>query len=287
MNKTQIIESLIPGALLSYKKYNILPSLTIAQAILETGWLQYVKGNNIFGIKWTEGCGYEVQEFNTHEFINGVSTPMVCEFRKYDTLADSLLDHGKLLSFSRYKSVITSKNYKEACQNVYNSGYCTDEEYPKKLIAIIEQNKLYLYDCAPRSEITENTTDEDIKYLQKCLNSMKIRDAYNNVLVVDGASGPLTIGTIKKLQQILNLSIDGICGPQVLSGVKTIMDKPLCSIKSTGDKTAIRYIQWRTGSAIDGIYGNETVGLVKQYQRSNKLVIDGIVGNSTWQRLLS
>ncbi|NNU78484.1 glucosaminidase domain-containing protein [Clostridium estertheticum] len=60
MDKTQIIESLIPGALLSYEKYKILPSLTIAQAILETGRLQYVKGNNIFGIKWTEGSGYEV-----------------------------------------------------------------------------------------------------------------------------------------------------------------------------------------------------------------------------------
>ncbi|MBU3179371.1 glucosaminidase domain-containing protein [Clostridium estertheticum] len=287
MDKTQIIESLIPGALLSYEKYNILPSLTIAQAILETGWLQYVKGNNIFGIKWTEGCGYEVQEFNTHEFINGVSAPMVCMFRKYDTLGDSILDHGKLLNFIRYKSVITSKDYKEACQNVYNSGYCTDEEYPEKLIAIIEQNKLYLYDCAPRSEITENTTDEDIKYLQKCLNSMKIRDVNNNVLAVDGTSGPLTISTIKKLQQILNLSIDGICGPDVLSGVKAIMEKPICSIESTGDTMAIRYIQWRTGSDIDGIYGNETVGLVKEYQRINNLVIDGIVGNGTWQSLLS
>ncbi|MBW9172491.1 peptidoglycan-binding protein [Clostridium estertheticum] len=178
-------------------------------------------------------------------------------------------------------------SYKDACKNIYNSGYRSDKEYPEKLIAIIEQNKLYLYDCAPRPEITESTTDEDIKYLQKCLNSMKIRDINNNVLVVDGASGPLTIGTIKKLQQILNLSIDGICGPEVLSGVKTIMEKPLCSIKSTEYKTAIRYIQWRTGSAIDGIYGSETVGLVKEYQRSNKLVIDGIVGKGTWQSFLS
>jgi len=116
---------------------------------------------------------------------------------------------------------------------------------------------------------------------------MKIKDINNNVLVVDGASGPLTIGIIKKLQQILNLSIDCICGPEVLSGVKTIMEKPLCSIESTEDKTAIRYIQWRTGNAIDGIYGNETIGLVNQYQQSNRLVIDGIVGNGTWQSLLS
>ncbi|MBU3161375.1 glucosaminidase domain-containing protein [Clostridium frigoris] len=287
MDKTKIIKSLVPGALLSYEKYNILPSLTIAQAILETGWMQYVKGNNIFGIKWTEGSGYEVQEFNTHEFINGVNTPMVCRFRKYNTLNDSLLDHGKLLSFTRYKSVTTSKNYKQACQNVYKSGYCTDNEYPQKLIAIIEQNKLYVYDCAPKSETTKSTTNEDIKYLQKCLNLMKIRDVNNKVLVVDGANGPLIIGVIKKLQKILNLSIDGICGPEVLSAVKNIMGKPLCSTNSAGCIAAIRYIQWRTGGAIDGVYGNETVRLVKEYQKTNKLVIDGIAGNGTWQRLLS
>jgi len=50
---------------------------------------------------------------------------------------------------------------------------------------------------------------------------------------------------------------------------------------------AIRYIQWRTRAAIDGIYGNETVTRVKEYQKTNKLVIDGIVGNGTWQSLLS
>ncbi|WP_373687934.1 glucosaminidase domain-containing protein [Clostridium estertheticum] len=111
----------------------------------------------MFGIKWTEGSGYEIEEFNTHEFINGVSIPMVCRFRKYDTIEDSILDHGKLLNFSRYKSVITSKDYKEASQNVYNSGYGTDYECRENLIAIIERNKLYVYDCAPRSEIAKNT----------------------------------------------------------------------------------------------------------------------------------
>lgn len=287
MNKTQIIKDLIPGALLSYERYNILPSLTIAQAILETGWLQHIKGNNIFGIKWTKDCGYEVQELNTHEWVNGVKTPMVCKFRKYDTLDDSILDHGKLLTFSRYKSVITSKNYKEACQNIYNSGYCTDYEYPKKLMAIIEENKLYLYDDDAGSEISNNISTEDIKYLQKCLNLMKIRDVNNNPLIIDGDSGPLTISAIKKLQSLLNLSMYAICGPEILSEIKVIMEKPLCSIKSTGYKTAIRYIQWRIGATIDGIYGNETVRLVKEYQQNNNLIADGSVGKDTWHSLLS
>ena len=211
---------------------------------------------------------------------------MVCKFRKYDSLEDSLLDHGKLLNFSRYKSVITSKDYKEACLNVYNSGYCTDFEYPKKLMAIIEENKLYIYD-APKSGLSKNISVEDIKYLQKCLNNMKIRDVNNNALVIDGAHGPLTISAIKKLQQILNLSMNGICGPEVLSEIKSIMGKPLCSLKSNGYIAAIRYIQWRTYAAIDGIYGDETLRLVKEYQKNNKLVVDGIVGKDTWQYLLS
>jgi flagellum-specific peptidoglycan hydrolase FlgJ len=39
------------GAIAAQKKYSILASLTIAQAILETGWGKSSIGNNIFGIK--------------------------------------------------------------------------------------------------------------------------------------------------------------------------------------------------------------------------------------------
>ncbi|MBZ9637710.1 hypothetical protein G9F70_026205 [Clostridium sp. FP1] len=68
---------------------------------------------------------------------------MVCKFKKYDSLDDSLFDHRMLLSFNGYKSVITSKDYKEACQNDYNSVYCKDNEYHKNLMVIIEGNKRF------------------------------------------------------------------------------------------------------------------------------------------------
>jgi peptidoglycan hydrolase-like protein with peptidoglycan-binding domain len=154
-------------------------------------------------------------------------------------------------------------------------------------MAIIEENKLYIYDTAPKSELSKNLSAENIKYVQKCLNLMKIRDVNNKALVIDGAFGPLTISAIKKLQQILNLSMFAICGPEIFSEIKSIMGKPLCSLKSNGYKSAIRYIQWRVSAAIDGIYGDETVRLVKEYQKNNKLVVDGIVGKDTWQYLLS
>lgn len=123
MNKSQTIQKLLPGAKLTYERFNILPSITIAQAILETGWLRYFKGNNLFGIKWTKNCGYEIQQLKTHEWINGVKTPMICKFKKYKSIDDSLIDHGKLLAHSkRYKPVLLSKDYKEACRNLYSCG---------------------------------------------------------------------------------------------------------------------------------------------------------------------
>ncbi|MGK0469094.1 glucosaminidase domain-containing protein [Clostridium sp.] len=286
MNKTQIIKSLTTGALLSYKRYNTLPSVTIAQSILETGWLKYVKGNNIFGIKWTNGCGYESQDFTTHEYIKGVKTFMVCKFRKYDSITDSLLDHGELLSIGRYRVVIASKDYKEASHNLYRCGYCSDSQYPQKLISIIEQNKLYLYDPVLRGK-TPNNTLENIKYLQSALNKMKIKDINNTALVVDGANGNLTTGAVKKFQEIVGIVADGLYGPATLSAIEIIMKKPTTSINGSSNKIVTRYLQYRVKSSIDGIYGPATERCIREYQKNNKLVADGIIGKNTWQSLLS
>ena len=42
MTKQEFINAVVDGARKGYKKYGILPSLTIAQVILESGW-----GNHI------------------------------------------------------------------------------------------------------------------------------------------------------------------------------------------------------------------------------------------------
>ncbi|MBU3130425.1 hypothetical protein LGL55_18560 [Clostridium tagluense] len=52
----------------------------------------------------------------------------------------------------------------------------------------------------------------------------KIRDANNNALSIDGFIGPITV---KKLQYILGLSIYGMCGPEILSEEKSIMEMKL------------------------------------------------------------
>jgi len=146
-NKSEIISLIVPYAEMIHKKYSLLPSVIISQALLETGWLRHCKGNNIFGIKWTRTCGYDYSELQTYEWINGIKTPMICLFRKYPNYEDSFTDYARLITTAkRYLPVVKATNYKKACNELYNCGYCTDPQYPIKLISIIEENKLYQYD---------------------------------------------------------------------------------------------------------------------------------------------
>lgn len=139
---------MLQGALKAYKQFNILPSLTLAQGLLEGGNGQNCPGNNCFGIKWTNGCGFDSQLLWTHEWnskamkMERVQRP----FRKYNSIADCVLDHSKLLEKPRYIDVRRAKNYREACIAVKKDGYATDPKYTTLLISIIVSNKLYQYD---------------------------------------------------------------------------------------------------------------------------------------------
>lgn len=66
---------------------------------------------------------------------------------------------------------------------------------------------------------------------------------------------------------------------------------PLIKKGSKGD--IVNYLQYKLLSrlynpgTIDGIFGNNTVKAVKEFQKDNNLDVDGIVGNKTWAKLKS
>lgn len=168
MTKKEFINAILPGAMQAYSKYNILPSLTLAQACLESNWGNSAPGNMLFGIKWTDGCGYNYQVLKTREYYSEIMykklvasgawyeliskvgdkyyVKIKAKFRKYDSYTESIDDHSKLLTKPRYAKVLTAQNYKEVCDAVYKAGYATDINYPSKLINIIEENKFNLWD---------------------------------------------------------------------------------------------------------------------------------------------
>ena len=107
------IEKIAPLAQREMKKSDILASITIAQAILESGWgLSGLtrKSNNLFGIK---GSGISSATF---EVVGGKRIDIVGSFRTYSDWEESVSDHTRLLMLPRYRNIVGEKDFRKACR---------------------------------------------------------------------------------------------------------------------------------------------------------------------------
>lgn len=153
--EAQFIESIQAGAVENYHRYGILPSITIAQAILESNWGTSelaTQGKNLFGVKVGSDWKGNTILMDTREYYD---TWIQDHFRKYEDVADSILDHGKFLAENpRYEKagVFKAKTYRAQAQALQDAGYSTDQDeegnyvYAEKLGALIRQYNLQLLD---------------------------------------------------------------------------------------------------------------------------------------------
>lgn len=153
--ENKFVSLILDGAIEGYKKYKVLPSITIGQAILESGWGKSelaVSHNNLFGIKADSRWDGAVAAINSMENYND---SYKSNFRKYDSIEESIEDHGKFLFDStRYRDngLFEGKTYIEQAQALEDAGYSTAKDengvaiYADKLIAIIEKYNLMTYD---------------------------------------------------------------------------------------------------------------------------------------------
>ena len=140
----QYIKKYASLAVLEMHKYKIPASITLAQGVLESGNGRSQlasKSNNHFGIKchigWKGGRVYHDDDEKGE-----------C-FRKYKYVETSYKDHSEFLSGRRrYASLfkLRKSDYKGWAKGLKKAGYATDKKYPKKLIKIIEDYKLYEFD---------------------------------------------------------------------------------------------------------------------------------------------
>lgn len=130
-----------------YSRTGVFASITIAQAILESGWGCSDIQNNLFGIKCS---GYATCiNTGTHEYVNGQYISVNDSFRTYNNIAESISDHSKfLLDNVRYTQhgVFSAKNYREQAYALKAAGYATSETYAQSLINIIETYNLNKWD---------------------------------------------------------------------------------------------------------------------------------------------
>lgn len=151
--QTDFIQKIAPYA----KKYqeNILPSVTISQAILESGWGESTlasQHNNYFGIK-----GEGVKMSTLEDDGTGNYYQIKDGFRVYDSLEGSFADHDGFFKSTPYRTELYRPVYTattpEAQAKALTGTYATDTRYADKLMNIINTYNLKQYD-------TQKGTDE-------------------------------------------------------------------------------------------------------------------------------
>ncbi|UQS81833.1 glycoside hydrolase family 73 protein [Bombilactobacillus folatiphilus] len=151
--KEHFIRQIKPAAVQYGSQYHVLPSITIAQAILESDWGKSKLASNyynLFGVK--DDTPQRSKEMKTKEYHHGEWTTVSANFRVYQNFAQSIAEHDALMvkgttwNPQQYQHVLAADNYVDAAKALQQDGYATDPDYAQKLIEIIETYNLDQYD---------------------------------------------------------------------------------------------------------------------------------------------
>jgi flagellum-specific peptidoglycan hydrolase FlgJ len=147
-----------PAAMHSEAATGVPASITIAQAILESGWGctgLARRANNFFGIKAAHHVAPDSYiEMPTHEVVNGRTVEEEAEFMKYRSAADSFTAHGLLLSSaSRYQPAMAVRdNPAQFAVALEQCGYSTNPNYATELMRLVREFDLAQYDTEVKTQ---------------------------------------------------------------------------------------------------------------------------------------
>jgi flagellum-specific peptidoglycan hydrolase FlgJ len=146
------LRSVVPAAQASMRSSGVPASITIAQAILESGWgcsELSEQADNYFGIKASHlGDPESYIAMPTAEYVNGVRVMELADFEKYPTAADCFADHAALLSQAqRYAPAMAVKADPQAfAAELERCGYSTSPTYASSLMELVREFDLTQYD---------------------------------------------------------------------------------------------------------------------------------------------
>ena len=151
-DQDEFLNKVSEGAMNSWVKYGVLPSVVIAQAINESGWGKSglsVQQNNLFGVKGTGDAGtgfWATGEDNA----DGSSYTINANFAAYSSWSASIEAHGKLISgntgMSNYLAAVKEKDALKSITAIKNGGYATATDYVEVTMNIINDFGLLEYD---------------------------------------------------------------------------------------------------------------------------------------------
>jgi hypothetical protein len=147
------IDTIGAAAQRSRKTTGVPASVTVAQAILESDWGRSRltrQGNNLFGIKALGGATGPagVVTLATWEHLDGGDVVVQAPFKAYQTLDQSIDDHGAFFTRNRrYAAALAVANDARAfARAIQDAGYATDPNYASKLVGLMDRYNLYRFD---------------------------------------------------------------------------------------------------------------------------------------------
>ncbi len=167
----------------------ILASVSVAQAIWESGWGTSTlakEANNLFGIRAYSTWGGMVYDRNEKVLYASwaslkatkgdayVKEYSLSFWRAYTSWQESVNDHSALFNKSpNYENIRGNYDYKSVCKLLVDDNYCADPIYTDCLIKVIEQYDLekYNYDFGNGNGSVGNTGSVSLKptslYMEK------------------------------------------------------------------------------------------------------------------------
>jgi mannosyl-glycoprotein endo-beta-N-acetylglucosaminidase len=155
MTQAQFVAAAVPLAQRGRQEFDVPASVTIAQAILESGWgasALSANDRNYFGIKcfgWPGSIAVACHNYATTECDpTGACHPAQAPFRAYASVADSFRDHGLFLRANdRYQTAFTySHDADRFLYEIWKAGYATSPTYVQNVSGLMKQYDLYRYD---------------------------------------------------------------------------------------------------------------------------------------------
>ncbi|MFF0561698.1 peptidoglycan-binding protein [Streptomyces sp. NPDC004266] len=99
-------------------------------------------------------------------------------------------------------------------------------------------------------------------------------------LTADGAFGPKTAKAVRDFQRKNRLPVDGAIGSRTWAKLTNL------TLASGARGQAVKAAQVQLGVNPDGVFGKKTTAAVSNFQKKNRLTVDGIVRPATWHRLV-
>lgn len=153
LTHAEFIQALVPHAQELQQQTKLLPSILLAQAILESDWGQSELGKKYYNLFGRKAFGDEEKvRLKTLEYENGEWIEIEADFKVYPDWNASMDDHAKLFTngvswdSELYRPVLAASDYQTAAQALQTAGYATDPNYAQKIIEVIETNQLAQYD---------------------------------------------------------------------------------------------------------------------------------------------